>query len=74
MTKIIETLRDDALAAFAGQAVAGSAFEAHTSFRYMAERGRKQTFGSYVNMVSALEAAGVTVDYSGTDTVYKFPA
>lgn len=76
MTKIIATLRDDALATFAGQAITGSTFEAHTSLRYQAERGRKQTFQSYMNTIDALEAAGVQVDYGvgSEETVYTFPA
>ena len=76
MTKIIATLRDDALATFAGQTISGTALEAHTSFRYMAERGRKQTFQSYMNTLDALEAAGVTIEQPEHlgDRAFAFPA
>ncbi len=74
MAKIITTLRDDALAVFAGQTITGETLESHTSLRYLAERGRKQTFGSWMTMTKALEAAGMTVDYSGAEPAYTFPA
>lgn len=76
MTKIIATITADALAVFAGQTITGEELEAHTSFVYTVARGRKQTFQSYMNMLDALEAAGVTIDQPEHlgDRTFTFPA
>lgn len=73
MTQIIRTLTDDALAVFSGQTIDGDALEAHTGFRYLAERGRRQTFRSYTTMLDAMKTAGVVEELRDGQLFYTFP-
>lgn len=75
-SRIVHTLADECLTVFAGQTVTGEQIEAHTAPRYIEERGRRQTFGSYSKMIDALEAAGVTIDQPvrGGERLFTFPA
>lgn len=75
-SQIVTTLATECLTVFAGQTVTGEQIEAYTAPRYVEERGRRQTFGSYSKMIDAIEAAGVTIDqpqHCGA-RLFTFPA